>query len=163
MTSQKFKLDELGWLGFEQLGQTLLKVKLGLGVEVWSGTGDWGRDAFFEGRLNYPSKKASNGPFVFQCKFVSGANAAGARPIPAVLKAVRSEASRIREHLKKGHWEIEPRHYVLMINAQVSSVKRSEIESIISEAIPKAHIHIHTGDDICMWLNSSKDVLRCYR
>jgi len=162
MASQNFRLDELGWLGFEQLCQTLLKVSLGLGIEACSGSGDWGRDAFFRGRLNFPSTRASNGPFVFQCKFTAGANAAGSKPYPAVLKAVRSEASRIREHLEKGHWQRAPKHYILMTNAHLSSERRGEITTIISEVIPDAQVHIQTGNDLCLWLNSSRDVLRAF-
>ena len=50
-----YHLDELGWFEFEQLVQTLLKVRLGLGVEAWGGRGDWGRDVYFEGELKYPA------------------------------------------------------------------------------------------------------------
>src|SRR6266550_543900 len=75
-----YKLDDLGWFEFEQLIQTLAKARLGLGVEAWGGRGDWGRDAYFEGRLRYPANDDTNGSFVFQAKFVEGANAAGAKP-----------------------------------------------------------------------------------
>jgi len=50
-----YHLDELGWFEFEQLVQTLLNVRLGLGVEAWGGRGDWGRDVYFEGELKYPA------------------------------------------------------------------------------------------------------------
>src|SRR5439155_26710611 len=75
-----YRLDDLGWFEFEQLVQTLLKVRLGLGVEAWGGRGDWGRDAYFAGSLRYPGNENTTSDFVFQAKFVESANAAGAKP-----------------------------------------------------------------------------------
>src|SRR6266478_3035934 len=75
-----YKLDDFGWFEFEQLVQTLLKARLGLGLEAWGGWGDWGRDAYFAGTLRYPGNEKTKGDFVFQSKFVESANAAGAQP-----------------------------------------------------------------------------------
>ena len=81
----RYRIDELGWYQFEALIQSLLKADLGLGVESWGGThGDHGRDAYFDGPLAFPTNEAREGPFVFQAKFVEGANAAGADSFPAV-------------------------------------------------------------------------------
>jgi hypothetical protein len=38
----EYRLDDLGWEGFEKLSQALLKAHLGVGVESWGGTGDLG-------------------------------------------------------------------------------------------------------------------------
>src|SRR5688572_24819896 len=108
----EYKLDNLGWEQFEQLIQTLLKAKLGLGIEAWGGSGDWGRDAYFHGKLNYPTTEPRQGSFVFQCKFVEAANAAGAKPEKPILNAVRKECSRLKDNLGDGgHWAETPTCY----------------------------------------------------
>jgi len=68
----RYKLDQLGWFQFEWLIQALLKAELGLGVQSWGGShGDWGRDAYSLGPLAFPARdSATEGPFVFQAKFV---------------------------------------------------------------------------------------------
>jgi hypothetical protein len=76
----RYRLDDLGWYQFEWLIQTLLKAELGLGVESWGGHRDHGRDVFTASRLSFPDKNSlSDGPFIFQVKFVENANAAGLR------------------------------------------------------------------------------------
>ena len=115
----RYNLDVLGWDGFENLVQRLLKAHLGLGVECWGGSGDWGRDAYCEASLAYPAKEMSAGPFVFQCKFVDAANAAGAKPEPLVLAAVQKECELITKRLNSlpVKWEKPPTTYVLFTNA----------------------------------------------
>jgi hypothetical protein len=74
----EYRLDDLHWTDFEQLCQALLKARLGIGVEAWGGSGDWGNDAYCQASLCYPGSEVQEGPFQFQAKFVQGANAAGA-------------------------------------------------------------------------------------
>src|ERR1017187_8478126 len=99
-----YRLDDLGWFEFEQLIQTLAKARLGFGIEAWGGRGDWGRDAYFDGKLRYPTSEELEGTFVFQTKFVEGANAAGAKPEKLVLGAVEKECERIRGRLENEKW-----------------------------------------------------------
>src|SRR5438445_5140051 len=92
----RYGLDDLGWYQFEWLVQALLKEHLGIGVESWGGRGDYGRDAWCAGPLHFPDKgRETKGPFLFQVKFVENANAAGAKPIPRLIAAVKAEAVRI--------------------------------------------------------------------
>jgi hypothetical protein len=98
----RYRLDDLGWYQFEWLVQALLKAELGLGVESWANThGDIGRDAYFDGALSFPTKTPTQGPFVFQVKFIENAAARGGDPSDALLSAVRKEAARIR--LRQGN------------------------------------------------------------
>lgn len=77
----RYDLNKLGWFQFEKLTQASLKIDLGLAVEAWGESTDLGRDAYTQGALQFPDKaKLCDGPFVFQAKFVAGANAAGASP-----------------------------------------------------------------------------------
>src|ERR1043166_8105042 len=130
-----YNLDELGWVEFEALVQTLLISRLGLGVESWGGTGDWGRDSYFIGKLNYPSTTPSEGPFLFQCKFVAHANSAGARPERLILRATEAECTRIKQRTtdhgdRSARWETPPRHYSLISNAPISGKRRQNITGL---------------------------------
>jgi hypothetical protein len=69
----RYRLDDLGWLQFEQLCQSLMKARLGLGIESWGGPTDLGRDAYYAGNVQLTQGIETRGPFVFQAKFVQGA------------------------------------------------------------------------------------------
>lgn len=70
----RYRLDDLGWFQFEWLIQALSKTDLGVGIESWGGTADFGRDAYFSGSLNYPANHITiSGTFLFQAKFVQDA------------------------------------------------------------------------------------------
>lgn len=49
-----YRLDELGWVQFEELCQALLKAALGMGIQAWGGSGDFGRDAYYGDALPFP-------------------------------------------------------------------------------------------------------------
>lgn len=92
----RFFTTSLGWYQFEWLIQALLKAELGLGVQSWGGHGDWGRDAYSPGPPPFPARDtATEGPFIFQAKFVSGANAAGAKSGLALLQLVKIVADQL--------------------------------------------------------------------
>jgi len=157
----EYKLDDLGWEGFEQLIQSLLKAKLGLGIEAWGGAGDWGRDAYFHGKLIYPTHVPLQGGFVFQSKFVEGANAAGSKPESAIVNAVRKECLRIRDNLSSGRrWAEPPICYALFTNAVLKPATRSKIQECIKEALPTSETHIHDGGDVCAWLRLSPEIAK---
>jgi len=157
-----YRLDDLGWFEFEQLVQTLAKARLGMGIEAWGGRGDWGRDAYFIGTLQYPGTEQTDGPFVFQCKFVESANAAGAKPKEAIFAAVRQERGRIREHLEKGHWAKAPNCYALLTNAMLTPSLRDSVREIFRGVLPSTLIMVHDGNDICQWIRLSPEVVRSF-
>src|SRR6266536_4553970 len=95
-----YNLDSLGWMQFELLTQFLLKAELGIGLELWGGSADYGKDAYCAHELNFPSRHTTNpGPFVFQVKFISGANAARADFDSALMSAVRKEGALIQNRI----------------------------------------------------------------
>src|SRR5580658_288583 len=95
-----YNLDSLGWMQFESLIQVLLKSELGLGLELWGGSADHGKDAYCAHELNFPSRHTTNpGPFVFQVKFIAGANAAGADFESSLIGAVKKEIALIDNRL----------------------------------------------------------------
>jgi len=158
----RYRLDDLGWHHFEHLVQSLLKAELGLGVESWGGHGDNGRDAYAAGPICFPQRGTlTEGPFVFQVKFVEAANAAGADPGKALIRAVRAESSRIEQRIAQGSWG-DLRHYVLVTNVVLSEKLRMEIRGRLNQVLPEATVHLSGGNDICDLLDSHKVIARSF-
>ena len=145
----RYDLDKLGWYEFEHLCQTLLKHKLGLGVEAWGGTNDLGRDAYYPEALKYPTEETQGGPFLFQCKFVNGANSAEAKVEKPVLNAIRQECDAIKRRLLSKKWKIPPKVYTFLTNAILASTIRNQIEKNVKDVLPDSMLVLQGGDDIC--------------
>lgn len=152
MSLQRYRLDDLGWQLFEALCQSILLNRFAVGVQAWGGTGDWGRDAFFEGVLPIPDgSRANRRQFVFQAKFVENANAAGARPTAALTKAINKEIKRL------AHRD-PPDCFVLMTNVSLSSDLRTTVETLLSAALPNAEIVTWGGAELCPLLDGLPEV-----
>ncbi len=159
----RYSLDDLGWYQFEWLVQSLLKADLGIGVESWGGHQDYGRDAFAKGPLRFPGTDLSEGPFVFQAKFVGSANAAGADVDDALLEAVRKEASRIRaRHGTTGHGFYPPKHYGLLTNAPTNAALRSKIVELLTSALLNTEVTVLSGTDVCDRLDEHPNIRRAF-
>jgi hypothetical protein len=99
-----YNLDSLGWMQFESLIQVLLKAEIGMGLELWGGSADHGRDAYCAHELNFPSRHTTNpGPFVFQVKFIAEANATGADFDSALANALKKEGALIKNRIEAGN------------------------------------------------------------
>lgn len=152
----EYRLDDLHWAEFENLCQALLKATLGIGVEAWGGSGDWGNDAYCQAPLRYPGSDVQPGPFQFQAKFVQGANAAGAKPNGPLVAGVKRECQRIKVRNQP-----VPRVYSLLTNAVLSPKLRVKIEGLIRAALPGCDtVVVHGGNDICTWLHMHDEVVR---
>lgn len=146
-----YNLDNLSYAEFEKLCQALLKASFGLGIEAWGGQGDWGRDAYFPGELRFPRNELCPGPFVFQAKFVSGANAAGAKPDKLILDAVKTESKRIKGRLDSGMEA--PKCYCLLTNVPLSTTSREKLKTSLQAVLPKdCTILIHGAGDLNCWI-----------
>jgi hypothetical protein len=156
----EYRLDELGWFQFERLCQSLLKAKYGAAVEAWSGNKDFGRDAYAPGPLRFPGKDSVEGPFVFQAKFVSGANAAGAKSDALLKDAVTREIKRVDKRIDSSEWD-PPAVYCLMTNAPVSASLRKELVEALG-AIECEVIVIMDGRDICIELDDLPNLRMSY-
>jgi hypothetical protein len=156
----RYNLDSLGWYQFERLAQVLLKAELGLGVESWGGRGDYGRDAFAHGPLKFPARDIeSEGPFVFQVKFVEGANVPGAKFGPSLLAAVRSETDQIIERINKGVWTT-PKHYALVTNCPLSADLRTQVSKKFKDAAK--NLVTLGGKDVSDILDKNPAVARAF-
>ncbi len=152
----RYRLDDLGWYQFECMVQSLLKASLGMGIESWAGRGDHGRDAFFKGPLEFPTKgKSQEGPFIFQVKFIEEANAAGANPRPRILSALNSEKGKIKaRRTLKGKKIV----YSLFTNVYLSPELREELIKKLNDDFPLLNIVIMGGQDICDLLDNSPSI-----
>lgn len=154
----RYNLDALGWYQFEELTQSLLRAELGIGLEAWGGVRDLGRDAYHLGPLKLSKQDESvPGPFVFQAKFVSGANGAGANPGPALIKAVKGECERIKERQQAGIWE-SPNAYVLITNVPFTTSLRDSVRKALKECIATKTVILNGAKDLDSWLDSSPRV-----
>jgi hypothetical protein len=158
----EYRLDDLGWYQFERLCVALLKARHSAELEAWGGSRDIGRDAYCGGSLNYPNPGVlEEGPFVFQVKFVAGANAAGADPARALTKAVKAECELIKERLAKRLW-LEPRYYTFLTNVSFSPKLRDETRRLIRTVLPRAQIIATGGREISAILDNEPRVRMAY-
>lgn len=158
----RYQLDDLGWYQFESLVQALLKAELGIGVESWGGQRDYGIDAYIDNPLFFPtSASASDGPFIFQVKFIENANAKGSQPASTVRNAVANELSRIRKRVKEMTWE-NPKHYVFVTNAPVNSSDRRKHKTTISETLKDTTPHFMDGSDVSDLLDNNPNLRKAF-
>lgn len=157
----RYRLDDLGWYQFEWLIQSLLKAECGLGVESWGGQGDYGRDAYSRIPLKFPAQELTDGPFLFQAKFIENANAAGANVDGLLRAAVSKEISRIKERRRMHNWG-KPNVYTLMTNAPVSADLREAIHHMMSSALPKTTILIQDSNDVSGLLDKHENLRRSF-
>jgi len=157
-----YNLDSLGWMQFESLIQVLLKAELGMGVELWGGSADHGRDAYCPSELNFPNRHTTNpGPFVFQAKFIASANATGADFETSLLGGVRKEATLIQNRVEAGKWKA-PQHYCLLTNAPLTVNHRETIVSTLKPILGECVISIQGATDICALLDLNITVARSF-
>ncbi|HUT86934.1 MAG TPA: hypothetical protein VMX15_02480 [Candidatus Heimdallarchaeota archaeon] len=158
----KYRIDDLGWFSFERLLQSLLKATIGIGVETWSGHSDLGRDAYCPADLPFPVRDVtSEGPFVFQVKFVSGANAAGSEPYKPLCKAVKAEIKAIEKRVSQGQWR-NPGSYVLLTNVPLTQIQRTEIQELLGDVLEGTEVLTLGAKDICDLLDNSPAIRQAY-
>ena len=148
-----YNLDSLGWMQFESLIQVLLKAELGLGLELWGGSADHGRDAYCVHELNFPSRHTTNpGPFVFQVKFIAGANAAGSDFDSALMSAVKKEGALIKNRVESRKW-VPPKQYVFVTNAALGTFHRNAITEELQPLLGDCVITSQGATDVCALLD----------
>jgi len=158
----RYHLDGLGPYQFEKLTQSALKATVGLGVESWGNRGDWGRDAYAAASLRFPDPNVQvAGPFIFQTKFIEGANAAGSKPSLALLSSASKEVVRILDRKQRRLWA-EPAFFVFITNSLVDAKNREKLREKFREAMPSATIHIWGGDDVCDVLDQRSSIARAF-
>lgn len=151
----RYRLDDLGWVEFERLMLALLKEKHGVNVRGTRSSKDRGRDVYCASALRFPDDVKRPGPFLFQCKFVDAANAAGARPWSRVKAAVDAECTEIRARVARQVWTEVPVFYTLLTNAPLGEEHRDAVEAKLKAVLPDCEVLCQDGGDICAQLDAS--------
>lgn len=158
----RYRLDDLLGYQSEKLVQSLLKASISLDIEAWGNRSDFGRDAYTPHALNYPDKKRrSNGPFLFQVKFVENANAAGAKPAHALLTSADKEIAAIKARKTQAQWR-PLAHFTFITNALIQAALRDKLRSKFEAVLDNSEVHIWGGDDVCALLDSHTQVTRAF-
>lgn len=139
----RYNLDQLGWLQFEQLTQSLLKAAFDVRMQSSSGSRDKGRDAFFEGALTLPNGAKETGYFVFQCKFLS--QAVDAKEVQTRFVRDLPKLSRLYGR----HGDAPARHYFAITNKSLSAPQRDSLIDAIKSIAPPVAPTVYDGNDIC--------------
>jgi len=103
----------------------------------------------------------TTGPFIFQTKFIEGANAAGSRPSAALLSSASKEVARILERKGRRTWA-EPARFTFISNSLVDAKIREKLRAIFSNTMPTAAIHVWGGDDVCDILDKRSGIARSF-
>lgn len=155
----RYKLDDLGWYQFEPLIQSLLKAEISLAIESWGGPSDMGRDAYYEGKLDFPEKDSS-GSYVFQVKFVENANAAGSNPYPSLKKSVNREMVAIKKRQYTEEFNLD--FYTFITNVALTGKMRKDIIGIIQQELPSCKIITRGGQDVCDDLDRNPNIRQSF-
>jgi len=117
---------------------------------------------FVTSRLAYPTREfVSDGPFIFQVKFIEEANAPQAKIADRILDAVRKEAEAILARARVRKW-LPPLHYILFTNAPLSVQLREQISSVLHEPTGGALVHCHGSSDVCDLLDNHPNLRRSF-
>lgn len=157
-----YNLDSLGWFQFEQLCQSLLRAGHGAGIEIWGGSSDLGRDAYAKGPLRFPDPLVpSEGPFIFQAKYVSNALALGPASATALKKAVRAEAKEIKKRIASGTWQ-RAKWYALMSNVVINAATEEDIRAILRPVLSSARLVMLGRRELCRDLDRFESIRVSY-
>ncbi len=121
----RYNLHRLGWAAFEDLCMQVMRVILGETCTRYRPGPDAGRDGWFRGNASnrLVAECNLNGNFVIQCKHTS------LQHEPLQISLLNSEIAKIEKIAA-----VEPCHYLLMTNRQVSAISdqniREKFESI---------------------------------
>jgi len=153
----RYRLNELGWYQFEKLVQALLKADIGLGVECWGGYKDFGRDAYFKGELEYPTRvKMNQGEFIFQMKFIEDPNSSNKfdNLKNAIISWTKLNSQRINANTI----------LTFITNCPLTANERKGIVDTVTSILPLPveKVHIQDGNDVCALLDNHPDIRWAY-
>ena len=113
-----YNFHSLGWYGFQQLCNSILREVLGQTSQIFAPSNDEGKDGIFTGNWS-PSKNVNyEGNFVAQCKFTSIADSR------CSLSTFKEELLNVKELLQRGECDI----YIVMTNSRLSGQSEGQIK-----------------------------------
>lgn len=170
-----YQLERLNTRSFEQLVQALGLEIIGKQLMVFGDGPDGGREASFEGLINYPSgEKCWDGCGIVQAKFRQYPDSVAKVNADWAIKQLNSEFSKFEPRRKSGKQvargeRICPEYYVFATNLSLSSVAKTggkdRICSLLDD-FKKSHglkdYAVWDRDQICRYLDVYRDIRATY-
>jgi len=133
-----YDLQQLGWFGFQQLCNSIIREILGQTAMTFISTGDGGRDGSFSGQWKNENKELLKGEFVIQCKFTAVKN------YHLKFSDLKDEIPKAKSLVAKGLCDI----YILMTNAGVTGTVATKVQTELKAAGVK-YVFVYGSTWIC--------------
>ncbi|WP_321789990.1 hypothetical protein [Burkholderia pyrrocinia] len=170
-----YRLDRLNTREFEHLAQALCKKFVAVGVTPFGDGPDGGREATFDGKMDYPSKVESwSGYLVVQCKYRQRSVGDAASDTDWVTKELSSELTKyespsVNSRSKKDISRRLPEHYIFVTNAVLTGNAKTGGHDRCNEILKEhaARLGIKSAaiwgfDEIRAFLDLSPEIRQAY-
>jgi hypothetical protein len=170
-----YDLTRLNTRSFEQLTQSLALKIIGPQVIVYGDGPDGGREATFNGKVNYSSNGVNwNGYGILQAKFRQKPDHRASKNADWAIQEVKKEFAKfsplpVRESEKEKRLRICPDYYVFATNLSLSSVDKSggkdKVIKLLNEYKKSYGLKdfiIWDGDQIARFLDDNQDIRTTY-
>jgi len=161
-----YHLDGLNWREFEHLVQALSVGEIATGITPFGDGKDGGREATYEGRMQYPSTASPwDGYLVVQCKFRKEPIANTTEKINWVKTQLATES---RKYTRKRRALRKPDYFLFATNLRFSAAKgggKDQLQVVLNEfasRIGAKECAAWTYDEICRFVDRSDAVRKAY-
>ncbi|MEX0926929.1 MAG: hypothetical protein WD208_09485 [Dehalococcoidia bacterium] len=162
-----YNLSGLNTRDFEHLTQALAKKFIATGVSAFGDGRDGGREATFDGKMDYPAKTDSwEGYLVIQCKFrkrTTDTHADRQWAVAELKKELANWSHRIANGLR------QPDYFLFVTNVVLSPVPdvggHDQITNLLQEAEGTMSLKgsdVWAYDDLCAYIDGCSDIRNAY-
>ena len=160
-----YPISKLSHSRFEKVIQSLAKCEIASGVTPFTDGPDGGREASFEGKMDYPSGNSPwDGYLVIQCKCCENPQDDPGKDGKWALKQLRKELAIYSSG--KRRW---PEYYLFVINVRLSGVANKGSKDIVRDELNKFATQnslkgwdVWSCDEICRFLDKNQSVRDAY-
>lgn len=169
-----YKLDKLNTREFEHLTQALCKKFIAIGVTPFGDGPDGGREATFDGSMDYPSQGSKwDGYLVVQCKFRQRSSVDADSDADWAVKELRAELSKYNaeESASNKLRKVRkiPKYFLFVTNVVLTPALagggRDRCISALKEDAENLGIvdwDVWGFDDICRYLDNAEEIRKAY-
>ncbi|UIR57792.1 restriction endonuclease [Sphingobacterium sp. SRCM116780] len=118
-----YHLHSLGWYGFQQLCNSIIREVLGQTAHIFSPSNDEGKDGSFRGKWSPSENENYTGAFIIQCKFSSIPDS---KCGTAVFK---EEIQKVEKLVQKGECDL----YIIMTNSKLSGQTEGKLKKAFKD------------------------------
>lgn len=162
-----YNLTGLNQRDFEHLVQALAKKEIAAGVIPFGDGKDGGREATFEGKMEYPSKaKPWDGYLVIQCKFCQKPTNDSTKDGQWAIKELKKELNKFldpKRNLRKPDYYLYVTNLTLTPAYETGSLDR--VIAILKEYASKLFLKgydVWSYDNLCRFLDGNEGIRRSY-